>query len=80
MRYGEDDQESRNVEDRRGQGGFGGMFGGRRGGGGLRIPMGRRGGGFSITTLLIIGAVMLFMGINPLDLLRGGLGGGGVGP
>ena len=65
MRYGDKDEESKNVEDRRGQGG--GMFGG---GGGFRIPMGRGGrsvggGGFSITTLLIIGAVMLFFGINP---------------
>lgn len=84
MRYGRDDEESKNVEDRRGQGGGifggGGMFGGRRGRR-IRIPMGRGrsvgGGGFSITTLLIIGAVMLFMGINPLDILRGGLGGGG---
>jgi predicted metalloprotease len=36
-------------------------------------------GGFSLTTLLIIGALMLFFGVNPLDLLRGGLGGGGGG-
>ncbi len=78
MRYGDDDQESSNVEDRRGQGGGGGMFGGGRRRGGMRIPMGRgaRGGGFSITTLLIIGAVMWFMGINPLKVLMGG----GAGP
>jgi hypothetical protein len=69
MRYDEQDRESRNVEDRRGQGG--GMFGG---GGGLRIPMG--GGGMSFTTLLIIGAIMLLFGFNPLDLLRGGGGAG----
>lgn len=80
MRYGDDDQESRNVEDRRGQGGGifggGGMFGGGRRGRRINIPMGggrsMGGGGFSFTTLLIIGAVMLFMGINPLDILTGG--------
>ena len=72
MRYDEQDRESKNVEDRRGQGG-GGMFGGS----GIQIPMGGGGrGGFSLTTMLIIGAVMLLFGFNPLDLLRGG--GGGV--
>jgi uncharacterized protein len=76
MRYDKDDRESKNVEDRRGQGG-GGMF--RfpmgRGGRGLRIPVGGR-GGMSFTTLLIIGAIMLFFGINPLEVLLGGGGGG----
>jgi len=72
MRYDESDRESRNVEDRRGQGGRGGFpFPGGRG---IQIPIG--GGGFSLTTLLIIGAIMLFFGINPLDILRGGPGGG----
>ncbi len=73
-------RESSNVRDLRGQGasGGGGPFGG---GGGLRIPggMGRgpaaRGGGLSIVTLLIIGAIAYFVfGINPLQLL--GMGGG----
>src|SRR6476660_1256775 len=64
MRYGEDDRESTNVEDRRGEGG--GMF---RGGGGIPIPLG--GGGLSITSLLIIGAICLMLGINPLELLSG---------
>ena len=81
MRYGDDDPESRNVEDRRGRGGgfrmpggFG-FPGGRSRGRQIRIPMGGgRGGGFSITTLLIIGAIMMFFGINPLKLI--GLGGG----
>ncbi len=67
MRYDDKDRESKNVEDRRGQGG----------GGGFRIPMGG-GGGMSLTSLLIIGALMLFMGINPLDVLFGGGGGGQV--
>lgn len=80
MRYGDDDRQSSNVEDRRGRSGGGfrmpGGFrfpGSRRGGRQVRIPMGGgRRGGFSIWTLLLIGAAMLFFGINPLDLLRGG--------
>jgi hypothetical protein len=68
MRYDEKDRESENVEDRRGEeGGRGGMFGG---GMPIQIPIG--GGGFSITTLLIIGAIMLLLGMNPLDILTGG--------
>lgn len=71
MRYDDQDRESHNVEDRRDQRG-GGMFrfpGGQ--GGGMRIPIGGR-GGFSLTTILIIGAIMLLFGLNPLDLLKGG--------
>ncbi|MET0640574.1 MAG: neutral zinc metallopeptidase, partial [Hyphomicrobium sp.] len=68
MRYDQNDRESSNVEDRRGQDGGGGGFQ-FPGGNGIQIPIGR--GGFSITTLLIIGAVMLFFGINPLDVLLG---------
>ena len=49
MRYGEEDQESKNVEDLRGQ--QGGMLGGGGDRGGFSLPMG--GGGLSITTLLI---------------------------
>ncbi|MBS0235364.1 MAG: neutral zinc metallopeptidase [Proteobacteria bacterium] len=66
MRYDQNDRESSNIEDRRGQDGPGGF---QFPGGGIQIPIGR--GGFSITTLLIIGAVMLFFGINPLDVLLG---------
>ncbi|MEZ5852957.1 MAG: neutral zinc metallopeptidase [Hyphomicrobiaceae bacterium] len=72
MRYDDSDRESRNVEDRRGEGG-GSPFG--RGGLQIPIPMGGR-GGFSLTTMLIIGAIMLLFGINPLDILKGGPGGG----
>ncbi len=68
MRYDQNDRESSNVEDRRGQDGGGGGFQ-FPGGNGIQIPIGK--GGFSITTLLIIGAVMLFFGINPLDVLLG---------
>jgi len=64
MRYGEGDRESENVEDRRGE--AGGMFGGG-GMGGIPIPIG--GGGLSITSLLVIGAICLMLGINPLELL-----------
>lgn len=74
MRYGEDDRESRNVEDRRGRPAQGFPFPG--GGPQIRIPVGRRGGGLSLTTLIILGALMLLFGINPLDLLQGGPGGG----
>lgn len=75
MRYDDSDRQSQNVEDRRGEGG-GSPFG--RGGMGIPIPIGGR-GGFSITTLLIIGAIMLLFGINPLDILTGGGSGGGGG-
>jgi predicted metalloprotease len=61
MRYGDDDRESDNVEDRRADGaGSGGRF---------AIPLG--GGGLSLTSLLVIGAVCLMLGINPLELLSG---------
>lgn len=76
-------RRSSNVNDARGQsggGGFGLPSGGRR-----QLPVGgaRRGGGMGIGTLIIIGIVMLFLGINPLKLLSGGLGGnlgGGFSP
>ncbi len=71
MRYGEDDRESRNVEDRRSERGPmfrfpSGMGEGRR----VRIPLG--GGGMSLGTLLIIGVLLMLFGINPLDLLSEG--------
>jgi hypothetical protein len=74
MRYDDRDRESSNIEDRRSQGGGGFPFpggGGRRVG--IPIPIGGR-GGMSITTLLIIGGIMLLLGINPLDVLRQGGG------
>ncbi len=69
MRYDDKDRESSNVEDRRGEGGGG--FGFPGGGGGIQIPIGGK-GGMSLTTLLILGAIMLLFGINPLDVLLGG--------
>ena len=73
-------ERSSNIEDRRSTGRAGGGFG--RGGlgynpfgtgGGMRIPTGGRSGGIGgiITTVVIIGVVLLVMGINPLDLLTG---------
>lgn len=64
-----DDQgESSNVEDRRGQGGGG--FG--LGGGGLSFG----GRGLGIGGIIVVGIIALILGINPLTLLGGG--GGGV--
>jgi uncharacterized protein len=57
---------SRNVEDRRGQGG--GIGGGR----GMRMPVGRRGGGLGIGGIVLLMGVMWLLGMNPLDLLTGG--------
>ena len=71
MRYDEQDRESKNVEDKRGE------SGGGFGRGGMQIPMGGR-GGMSLTTMLIIGALMLLFGVNPLDILKGGGSGGGI--
>jgi predicted metalloprotease len=70
MRYDDRDQVSKNVEDVRGRtGGGGGGFPG-----GVQIPIGK--GGMSLTTLLIVGAIMLLFGFNPLELLGGGGPGG----
>jgi uncharacterized protein len=68
MRYGEDDRESDNVEDRRGESGS--SFPAGRGGLPFPIPLG--GGGMSIASLLIVGAICLMLGINPLTLLSTG--------
>ena len=71
-------RQSDNIEDMRGSGG--GFSGG-----GMRFPGGgfpgggRRGGGLSIGTLIILGLVLWFLGINPLVLLDGNLGGSSSG-
>lgn len=71
MRYGDEDRESNNVEDRRSE--RGPMFRFPRGGSdGTRIQIPIGGGGISLGTLVIIGVIMLFLGINPLDLLSEG--------
>ena len=66
-----DGDESSNIEDRRGEGGFGG---GGFGGPGIPIPLGGGlfRGGFGLIVIIIIA---LILGINPLSLL--GLDGGG---
>ena len=60
----DDEQESSNIEDRRGQGGGG--F--RMGGGGLGIG----GRGMGLGTIAIVIVVALVFGINPMTLLGGG--------
>jgi predicted metalloprotease len=65
----DDQRESTNIEDRRGDsGGLGGLGGG--GGGGLRLGGGRMGLG----GLLVVVVIALIFGINPLSLLGGGGG------
>lgn len=67
-------RQSDNVEDRRGMGSP--RMGGA--GGGFRIPIGGKGGGLSITSIIVILVISWVLGINPLTLLSGGdmLGGG----
>lgn len=70
-------QQSRNIDDRRGQGGGGGR-GGLGGIFGARGSRRRKGGGMSLTVIIIAGIAMLF-GFDPRIVLQlaGGLGGGG---
>lgn len=74
---------SENVEDRRGQGGFGGQGDSGRGFGfpgserqTNNFPMGSRRGGFSISTLIILVivyfAMKLIFGIDLLAMINGG--------
>jgi hypothetical protein len=56
MRYGEEDRESNNVEDRRGQRGPMFRLPGGGGPGGFQIRVGQ--GGISFTTLFIIVVVL----------------------
>ena len=70
-------EESKNVEDRRGQRG-GGRFpfpfpGGGRGRG-MRVPMPRgRGGGMSILMILILVGLVAFCGFDPRIIMQGGM-------
>src|SRR5262249_10556325 len=64
-----DGDESSNIEDRRGEGGFGGGgFGGGFGGPGIGLPLGGGlfRGGFGLIAIVVIA---LILGINPLPLL-----------
>ncbi len=69
MRYSDEDRQSTNVEDRRGEGGP--MFPFPRSGGGgrtIQIPL----SGGSLGTLIVIGLILWALGINPLELLSEG--------
>jgi hypothetical protein len=82
-----DNEQSSNIEDRRGEGGgfggggFGGGFGGGSfggggyGGPGIPIPLGGGlfKGGFGLIAIVVIA---LILGVNPLSLLGGMVGGG----
>lgn len=61
----DDEEESRNIEDRRGEGGGFSFPGGGRG-------LGFGGRGMSLGTLVIVAVVALVFGINPMTLLGGG--------
>jgi predicted metalloprotease len=73
-----DGDESSNIEDRRGGGGFGGGlggggFGGMGGGGGFGVPIGGGlfKGGFGLLAIVVIG---LLLGVDPGAILGGGGG------
>ncbi|WP_426165711.1 KPN_02809 family neutral zinc metallopeptidase [Sandarakinorhabdus sp. DWP1-3-1] len=71
----DDERESSNIEDRRGEGGGGFGFPGLGGGGGgFSLGGGRMGCG----SIVVIGILALVFGINPLTLLGGG--GGQIAP
>jgi predicted metalloprotease len=70
MRYGEDDRQSDNVEDRRGQRGPMFPFPGGGDGDGRVIQIPLTGG--SLGTLIVIGLILWALGINPLELLSEG--------
>ena len=74
-------EESSNIEDRRGQGGFGGGglggglgggYGGGLQGGGIPIPIGGRGGVSGIVGIIVLLLICWALGINPLTLLDNG--------
>jgi len=68
----DDQRPSDNIEDRRGQGRFPGRGGFGFPIGGVRFPIGRRGGGLGIGAVLVMLAVSLIFGIDPIELLSGG--------
>ncbi len=70
MRYGEEDRESPNVEDRRSERGPIFRFPGSSGGDGrvVQIPLNAK----SIGMLIVIGLILWAVGINPLELLNEG--------
>jgi predicted metalloprotease len=74
-----DGDESSNIEDRRGQGGFGGggFGGGGLGGGGIPIPIGGGGGGLFKGGIGLVAFIViaLIFGADPMALLSGLAGG-----
>ena len=71
-------RQSDNIEDRRGMSAGSGDPFSR---GGMRVPIGRRGGSIGIGGLLVILLISWVLGINPLTLLTGGdlsMDGGGT--
>ncbi|HEY4890363.1 MAG TPA: neutral zinc metallopeptidase [Reyranella sp.] len=70
-----DGDESSNIEDRRGQGGFGGggFGGGGFGGGGIPIPIGGGGGGLFKGGIGFVAFIViaLIFGVDPMALLSG---------
>jgi len=66
-------EQSSNIEDRRGQGGFSGGYSGGLGGGlgGIPIPIGGRGGASGIVGIIVLLGICWVLGINPLTLLDG---------
>ncbi|KAB7647464.1 KPN_02809 family neutral zinc metallopeptidase [Polymorphobacter fuscus] len=73
----DDERESSNIEDMRGQGGGGfGIPGFGGGGGGFNLG----GGGLGCGGIVIVVVLALVFGINPLSLLGGGGGGQGGAP
>ena len=79
MRLDNEKPDYDSIEDRRGQGGGpGGGFGFPGGGGGRRIniPMGGRGGGFSVSTIIMLVVIYfvikLVFGIDLLQVINGG--------
>ena len=74
-----DGDESSNIEDRRGQGGFGGggFGGGGLGSGGIPIPIGGGGGGLFKGGIGLVAFIViaLIFGADPMALLSGLAGG-----
>lgn len=67
----DNERPSGNIEDRRGRGGFGFPRRGGLPGGGIRVPIGGR-GGIGIGGIIVLLIIMFVFGINPGDLLDGG--------
>jgi predicted metalloprotease len=67
----DNERPSQNIEDRRGRGGFGFPRRGGFPGGGIRVPIGGR-GGLGIGGIIFLLLIAFVFGINPLELLDPG--------